>query len=80
MERAEDKKEIDLIEQLENEYFNVLKSIENHTEYDYLCLRFSLRNKNKDNKDNKDDEKNTLPEFTFFNRIKWEISGLNVEK
>ena len=45
--RAEESNNSDLVGQLESEYANNLLQIENHTDYDYLCLRYSLRkNKN----------------------------------
>jgi len=42
--RAEEQGDQDLIQQLESEYAAVLSNIENHSDYDYLCLRYSLRN------------------------------------
>jgi hypothetical protein len=33
------------IQVLENEYSIILQNIENHTEFDYLCLRYNLRNR-----------------------------------
>jgi hypothetical protein len=52
--RAENNNDEKTLEGLESEYTSLLLNIENHTEYDYLCLRFSLR-KNLDT---------TLPTFT----------------
>lgn len=52
--RAEACKDEQAIQNLESEYTSLLINIENHSEYDYLCLRYSL----KDNKDT------TLPPFT----------------
>ena len=51
---VESEQNSELIKHLENEYFSILQNIENHTEYDYLKLRFSLRN----------DNKTTLPPFS----------------
>lgn len=45
--RAESNKDDDTLEALESEYTSLLINIENHSEYDYLCLRYSLKdNKN----------------------------------
>ena len=52
--RAEKSEDIEMIQNLEAEYTSLLINIENHSEYDYLCLRHSL----KDNPDT------TLPSFT----------------
>lgn len=51
--RAEKSDESELIQQLESEYTANILNVENHSDYDYLCLRFSLR----------DNTKTTLPEF-----------------
>lgn len=52
--RAEGKKDESELEGLESEYTSQLINIENHSEYDYLCLRYSLKNK----------KDTTLPPFT----------------
>ena len=52
--RAEKKDEKDSVKQLLDEYTSILMNIENHSEYDYLCVRYSLNN----------DPKATLPKFT----------------
>jgi hypothetical protein len=53
VKRAEGTKEMELLAQLESEYFSILTNVENHTDYDYLCLRYSLRN----------NQETTLPGF-----------------
>lgn len=53
VKNAETNKNYDLIQQLESEYTANILNIENHSDYDYLCLRFSLINNNK----------TTLPKF-----------------
>jgi len=53
VKRAEKKENHDLIQQLESEYTAIILNVENHSDYDYLCLRFSLRN----------NKETTLPEF-----------------
>ena len=55
-ERAEANNDMNGLENLESEYSSLLINIENHSEYDYLCLRYSLRN----------DPDTTLPAFTRF--------------
>jgi len=52
--RAEARKDKQALQSIESEYTSLLMNIENHSEYDYLCLRYSI----KDNKDT------TLPPFT----------------
>lgn len=42
--RAEKNYDSELMQQLESEYTANIINIENHSDYDYLCLRFSLRN------------------------------------
>ena len=54
VKRAEEHNEKDSLEQYESEYAALLLNVENHTNYDYLCLRFSLRNQ----------KNTTLPQFT----------------
>lgn len=44
VKRAEEKKNEILIQALEREYSDIILNVENHTDYDFLCLRFSLRN------------------------------------
>lgn len=41
--RVERNKNHELIQQFESEYTANILNIENHSDYDYLCLRFSLR-------------------------------------
>ncbi len=43
------------IEEVSTEYNKALTSVENHTPYDYLCLRFEKRK----------DKDTTLPKMTF---------------
>lgn len=43
IKRAEENNDIDKIKQFHSEYSSVLSNIENHSDYDYLCLRYSLR-------------------------------------
>ena len=59
--RAEANKDENGLEDLESEYTSLIINIENHSEYDYLCLRYSLRN----NKDT------TLPPFTKADHIRF---------
>jgi hypothetical protein len=71
--RAEERKDEKSLEDLESEYTSLLINIENHAEYDYLCLRYSL----------KDNKNTTLPPFTHVDYIHyfWEITwrgGLTV--
>lgn len=54
VKRAEESNDIVKIENYENEYTNILLNIENHSEFDFLCLRFDLRN----------NKETTLPEFS----------------
>jgi hypothetical protein len=53
VKRAEKDNNIDLIQELESEYSATIQNVENHSDYDYLCLRFGLRNS----------KETTLPEF-----------------
>jgi hypothetical protein len=53
--RGEKKEKQKLLNECQNEYSEILKHVENHTDFDYLCLRFSLRN----------NENTTLPRFTL---------------
>jgi hypothetical protein len=64
--RAETSNDERTLENLESEYASLIINIENHSEYDYLCLRYSL----KDNKDT------TLPPFTKLDHMQyfWEIT------
>lgn len=52
--RSEANKDENILENLESEYTSLLINIENHSEYDHLCLRYSL----------KDNTNTTLPPFT----------------
>ncbi len=52
--RAEANKDENGLEDLKSEYTSLLINIENHSEYDYLCLRYSL----------KDNKNTTLQPFT----------------
>jgi hypothetical protein len=52
--RAELGKDEDALPGIESEYTSILVNIENHSEFDYLCLRYSLRDK----------KDTTLPRFT----------------
>ena len=51
--RAEEGGNTETLNDLESSYSKILANVENHTDYDYLCLRWSLRNI----------ENTTLPEF-----------------
>lgn len=64
VKRAEASKDLDMLQQLESEYTGLLINIENHSEYDFLCLRHSLKN----------DSNTTLPPFTNLDnaRYLWE--------
>jgi hypothetical protein len=53
VKRAEEEGNLDLIQELESKYSTNIQNVENHSDYDYLCLRYNLRN----NKDT------SLPEF-----------------
>ena len=59
--RAEAHKDEKALEDIESEYTSLLINIENHSEYDFLCLRYSL----KDNKDT------TLPPFTRADHVRY---------
>jgi hypothetical protein len=54
--RAEENKDYALLQQLESEYTANILNVDNHSEYDYLCLRFNLR-------------ENTDPIFPKFGKI-----------
>ena len=61
--RAEKNKNRDdeLIQQLESEYATNLLNVENHSDYDYLCLRFSLRH----------NTNTTLPPFALRDHVQY---------
>ena len=62
VKRAEKSQDIKMIENYETKYSDILLSVENHTDYDYLCMRHSIRN----------EEDTTLPKYTkldFFHYI-----------
>lgn len=63
--RAEKNSDESAIEQLDDEYANTLLNVENHTDHDYLCLRYSLRN-----------QKTTLPPFTKIDYLKYILERL----
>lgn len=52
------------ISQVESEYTNILINVENHSDYDYLCMRYSLRNI----------EDSYLPKFTNHDYIRYILS------
>lgn len=52
-DRAQKSQNNSIIEQLESEYTANIINVENHSDYDYLCLRYSLRN----------NPNTTLPDF-----------------
>jgi len=54
VKRAEESQDIKTLETYETIYSDILLSVENHTDYDYLCMRHSIRN----------DEDTTLPKYT----------------
>lgn len=54
VKRAETSKDIEMLQNLEAEYTGLLINIENHSEYDYLSLRYAL----------KDNPQTTLPPLT----------------
>ena len=54
VKRAEKSQDIKMIENYETKYSDILLSVENHTDYDYLCMRHSIRN----------EEDTTLPKYT----------------
>lgn len=64
--RAEHNNDLDMLQQLESEYASTLLNVENHSEYDYLCLRYSLRH----------NPQTTLPPFTSTDCLRyfWEKS------
>ncbi len=66
VKRAEENEDRDMLQHLEAEYTGLLINIENHSEYDFLCLRHSLR----------DNPNTTLPPFTKLDsaRYMWEKS------
>lgn len=59
--RAESNKDDNVLEALESEYTSLLINIENHSEYDYLCLRYSL----------KDNKNTTLPPFSRADYVRY---------
>ena len=61
VKRAETSEDIEMLQNLESEYTGLLINIENHSEYDYLCLRHSL----------KDDPETTLPSFTRADSLRY---------
>ena len=63
--RAEESKNYELIQQLESEYTANILNVENHSDYDYLCLRFSLRN----------NTNTTLPEFRKSDYVQYIIEN-----
>ena len=52
---AEEKENTENLQEFHTNYINILQNIENHSEYDYLRLRFSLRN----------NKNTTLPPFSW---------------
>ena len=66
VKRAENSEDIEMLQNLESEYTSLLINIENHSEYDYLCLRYSL----KDNPDT------TLPSFTNADAFRYFLGKL----
>jgi hypothetical protein len=58
LKKAEDKNDTDRIDLLHTEYLTLLSHIENHTDYDYLCFRHSMRN-----------QQSTLPQFTIWDHL-----------
>lgn len=62
VKRAEGSQDLKMIENCETIYSDILLSVENHSSYDYLCMRHSIRG----------DENTTLPKYTkldFFHYI-----------
>jgi hypothetical protein len=57
VKNAEGKSDNISIRDFESEYSGIIQNIENHSDYDYLCLRFSLRNR----------KDTTLPDFLISN-------------
>lgn len=55
VKRAEQIQDTNKIQEFETEYSTILQNVENHSEFDYLCLRFNLRN----------DPNTTLLKFKF---------------
>jgi len=55
IKRAEDSNDTLALKEFEDEYASILIGIENHTDYDYLCFRYSQRN----------NENCTIPKLTF---------------
>ncbi len=54
VKRSETSGDLEMLQILEAEYAGLLINIENHSEYDFLCLRYSLKN----------NTSTTLPPFT----------------
>lgn len=52
--------------QIESEYTNILINVENHSDYDYLCMIYSLKN----NKDS------NLPKFTSIDYVRYFYSRI----
>ena len=59
VKRAEEEKDFKILTHYESEYSGILDNVENHTEYDYLCLRYSLRN----------NQETTLPKFRIVDYV-----------
>ena len=59
--RAEARNNGKALQDVESEYTSLLMNIENHSEYDYLCLRYSL----------KDNKNTTLPPFTGTDHVRY---------
>lgn len=55
VKRAEEIQNTELLKNFETEYSNILVNVENHTDYDYLCIRYMLRN----------NDNVTLPKFIW---------------
>jgi|GEM_PF-1224900 len=58
---AEQNDQNTLLQQIESEYTTALLNVENHTDFDYLRLRFSLRN----------NQDTTLPAFTKIDYLRY---------
>jgi hypothetical protein len=61
VKRAEGNKDDHLLQDLEGEYLTIIQNVENHSDNDYLTLRFNLRN----------DKDTTFNKFIFFDYVQY---------
>ncbi len=66
VKNAEEVENSESIQQFVTSYNDILLNIENHSEYDYLCLRYSLRN----------NQDTTLPSFSWIDYFNFLVEKL----